>query len=99
MRSLLAHDFFAIDDAGAIDEALQAAESIDRRLNRRPPAGLVGNVRAHEAHGLAELSRQRIAFGILQIRDDGTAAAGDNALDRRRAKARRPTRHEKRAAR
>ena len=99
MRPVLADDFFAMDDAGAIDESLQSAETIDRRGDRRLPARLVGDVGADEARAAGELLRERLALRFLEVRDDGVAAAGDDHSRRGRAQPRRAAGNDERAAR
>jgi hypothetical protein len=81
VRAVLADGLFADGDAGAVDQALQAAEVLQRRLDRGLGVVLAGDVALDEARLLAELRGQGLALGLADVGDDGVAARGDDHFD------------------
>jgi hypothetical protein len=88
VRSFLANDALAVDDAGAIDQAMQGAEGFDRRLHRALRARLVGHVGADETYGNTKFLGQRITVALLQVSQHGVAALRHDHPRRTRAQAR-----------
>ena len=94
VRAVLAEDLLAVNDAGALDADVDAAEFPDRDVERGLNAGLVGDVDLDEAG--PELGRQGRAAGLVPIRDEDPAAGGDDAAHARLAEARGSAGHERR---
>jgi hypothetical protein len=80
--SVFAQDFFRRRDTGAVDETVQGAECARGRLDRRPAAGLVGDVGENEAGGWAEFGGERLTGFPIHIGNGDSAAAGDQHLAR-----------------
>ncbi len=95
MRGFLAEHAFTVDDAGAIDQTVHRAERGERRRDRGLGTRLVGDIGADESRGAAELGRQRLALGFLQIGKHGLAAVADHHARRAGSQARRAPGDEK----
>ena len=54
MRAFASQDFFAGRHAGAIDQPVQAAESVRARGDRRLPLLVAGHVGCDKARGVAQ---------------------------------------------
>ena len=70
MRRLLADGAFRDGDSGAVDEHVQAAEGLQRRLDRGLAVGLGGDVAFH----VAATDLLRHAFAVLHVGDHDLAA-------------------------
>jgi hypothetical protein len=59
-----------------VDEYVEAAEALERRRDRVPPAVLVGDVLAHEQRGIADFARERLAGILVDVGEHDARALG-----------------------
>jgi hypothetical protein len=67
VRRLLAEHSFAVGDAGAVDKAVYRTEGAHRRGDRGLGASLVGDIGLDEFRPAAQLGRERIPGGLVEI--------------------------------
>ena len=98
MRAVLAQHFFAEHDAGAIHEALDGAEGLERRRKRGTRARLVGDIGSHEACALAQCTGERTAVLLVHVGEQHASALRDEHARSRRTQPGSTARHYKAAA-
>jgi hypothetical protein len=95
VRAVLAEDFLAAYDAGAVDQPMQAAKSRDRGLHRCFSGGFLADIR----HGTARVIAQLFGLGGhgvgVQIHQHHLGAGGSQHFSGGRAEAGSPTTDQK----
>lgn len=95
MGRLAAHDLFAWRDACAIDEAVDAAECVERGSHGGLPVGFTGDIGRLETRRSAQFVRQRGAGITIDVQQHRLAACRDDHACYRGAEAGSRTRDQK----
>ncbi len=97
MRPFLTDNLFAVHDARAVDETVQAAKAVDSGGDRSLAARLVGDIGLYVSCGTAKFLRERSPGFRVHVGQHDIAAASDNHPRRRGAQARRAAGDDERA--
>ena len=81
-------NFFRGRDAGAVHEAMQVAEGLEREIDRGLRVAFAGDVGEREAGGAAEFRGEAFACGAIEVGNDDGAAFGSEEPRRGRAQSR-----------
>ncbi len=79
-------------EAGVVEQHVDAAEAIRRLGHHGGDVLLLGDIRPQEGGGRAQLGRQRVALGLIEIGDQHLGALLDEATNGAGADAARATR-------